>query len=187
MKVADGSGPPSTGSSAARPGEGSRPASGAGEPPDVAAEETAIDQFNALNQDFPVAAQPAREARLEAVATRPSALRQFRALAWKRNLYARRDTRSVCCILLVPGVLVLFGVSTMSAFFQKAIDLPGLTIAATAFNKNLPPQERNVVPVFEPGGISSGGMAILDAAKGVGWQPQVLKNTSQAELFAEDE
>ena len=94
MKVADGSGPPSTGSSAARPGEVPG-ASGAGEPPDVAAEETAIDQFNALNQDFPVAAQPAREARLEAVATRPSALRQFRALAWKRNLYARRDTRSV--------------------------------------------------------------------------------------------
>merc|ERR1719201_820385 len=180
MKVADGSGPPSTGSSAARPGEGSRPASGAGEPPDVAAEETAIDQFNALNQDFPVAAQPAREARLEAVATRPTALRQFKSLAWKRNLYARRDTRSVCCILLVPGVLVLFGISTMSAFFQKAVDLPGLTLSATHFNRALPADERNVVPFAELGGISKSGTALLHAAPGAGWRPQVLANTSDA-------
>eukprot|EP00599_Poterioochromonas_sp_BG-1_P016760 CAMPEP_0173165656 /NCGR_PEP_ID=MMETSP1105-20130129/21518_1 /TAXON_ID=2985 /ORGANISM="Ochromonas sp., Strain BG-1" /LENGTH=1579 /DNA_ID=CAMNT_0014086689 /DNA_START=11 /DNA_END=4746 /DNA_ORIENTATION=+ len=75
-------------------------------------------------------------------------LQHFKALFIKRAIYAKRDTRMICCQLVLPVIIVIVGLSLL--LLQPNYNQPDLVLNPSKFNQDFSYSQRNYVPFLTP-------------------------------------
>ena len=110
------------------------------------------------NNDMAVVARPERED--------ASFSRHMKALLVKRYIYASRDRKSQCCQLVLPALLILFGLSLIKLLGNPLIQ-DNLILSPLMLNPNLAPEARNPFPVLATSPAARAIMAELDVSRGL--------------------
>lgn len=66
------------------------------------------------------------------------------ALFQKRIVYAKRDTRMICCQLILPVLLVILGVSLL--LVKPDLNQPDIILSPSSYNSGKAPEYKNFVP-----------------------------------------
>ena len=92
--------------------------------------------------------------------------RHMKALLVKRYIYASRDRKSQCCQLVLPALLILFGLSLIKLLGNPLIQ-DNLILSPLMLNPNLAPEARNPLPVLATSPAARAVMAELDVSRGL--------------------
>jgi ATP-binding cassette subfamily A (ABC1) protein 3 len=92
--------------------------------------------------------------------------RHMQALLVKRYIYASRDRKSQCCQLVLPALLILFGLSLIKLLGNPLIQ-DNLILSPLMLNPNLAPEARNPFPVLATSPAARAVMAELDVSRGL--------------------
>ena len=95
--------------------------------------------------------------------------RHFRAMYLKRTHYARRDSKAVCCMTIMPCVLVFLGLALLK-YAARAQNPPPLVMNLAQY----PNADTVPLPVYAPGGVTD----FSNALEGNGGTLHLAKKTS---------
>jgi len=92
--------------------------------------------------------------------------RHVKALLAKRYIYAARDRKSQCCLLVLPAILILFGLSLIKLLGNPLIQ-DSLVLSPNMLNADLVPEARNPFPVLAHSPASRAIMSEFDYDRGL--------------------